>query len=134
MGVRAEVVPDRLDFQTNYLFLDSTDLGTGRRLAYRSRHVVTTTLSGWDDAIALDVRYRSRPEAVLLYPLDERGAITVVDLRLNLEVMGLDLQTRVDNLLQSEYVDVQERNPGALAEPPHHPHLPLLIPPQGAGP
>ncbi len=113
MGLRAEVLPDRLDFQTNYLFLDSTDLGTGRRLAYRSRHVVTTTLSGWDDAIALDMRYRSRPEAVLVYPLDERGAITVVDLRLNLEVMGLDLQTRVDNLLQAEYVDVQERNPGA---------------------
>ena len=113
MGLRAEVVADRLDFQTNYLFLDSTDLGTGRKLSYRSRHVVTTTLSGWDDAIALDMRYRSRPEAVLVYPLDERGAITVVDLRLNLEVMGLDLQTRVDNLLQAEYVDVQERNPGA---------------------
>lgn len=113
MGLRAEVVPDRLDFQTNYLFLDSTDQGTGRKLAYRSRHVLTTTLSGWDDAIALDMRYRSRPEAVLVYPLDERGAITVVDLRLNIEVMGLDLQTRVDNLLQAEYVDVRERNPGA---------------------
>ena len=112
-GFRAELVPDRLDFQTNYLFLDSTDLGTGRRLAYRSRHVVTTTLSGWDDVVALDVRYRSRPEAVLLYPLDERSAFTVVDLRLNLEVMGMDLQARVDNLLQAEYVDVQERNPGA---------------------
>ena len=59
------------------------------------------------------MRYRSRPEAVLVYPLDKRGAITVVDLRLNLEVLGLDLQTRVENLLQSEYVDVQERNPGA---------------------
>ena len=112
-GLRAELVPDRLDFQTNYLFLDSTDLGTGRKLAYRSRHVVTTTLSGWDDVVALDVRYRSRPEAVLLYPLDERGAFTVVDLRLNLDVMGMDLQARVDNLLQAEYVDVQERYPGA---------------------
>ena len=112
-GLRAELVPDRLNLQTNYLFLDSRDLGTGRKLAYRSRHVVTTTLSGWDDVVAVDMRYRSRPEAVLLYPLDERGAITVVDLRLNLEVMGMDLQTRVDNLLQAEYVDVQERNPGA---------------------
>ena len=111
-GLRAELVPDRLNLQTNYLFLDSTDLGTGRKLAYRSRHVVTTTLSGWEDVIALDVRYRSRPEAVLLYPLDERGAFTVVDLRLNLDVMGMDLQARVDNLLQAEYVDVQERNPG----------------------
>ena len=112
-GLRAELVPDRLNLQTNYLFLDSRDLGTGRKLAYRSRHVVTTTLSGWEEVIALDVRYRTRPEAVLVYPLDERSAFTVVDLRLNLEVMGLDLQTRVDNLLQAEYVDLQERNPGA---------------------
>ena len=112
-GLRAELVPDRLDVNTNYLFIDSEDLRTGWQLNYRSRHVVTTTLSAWDDAVGLDVRYRSRPEKVLRYPLDERGAITVVDLRLNLGVMGMDLQTRVENLLQSEYVDVQERNPGA---------------------
>ena len=112
-GLRVELVPDRLDLQTNYLFLDSRDLGTGRRLAYRSRHVVTTSLSAWDDVVALDLRYRSRPDKVLLYPLDERGAITVVDLRLNLQVRGMDLQVRVDNLLQAEYVDVQEKNPGA---------------------
>ena len=112
-GLRAELVPGKLNVNTNYLFIDSEDLRTGWQLNYRSRHVVTTTLSGWDDAVGLDVRYRSRPEKVLRYPLDERGAITVVDLRLNSEVMGLDLQTRVDNLLQAEYVDVQERYPGA---------------------
>ncbi len=112
-GLRAELVPDRLNLQTNYLFLDSTDLGTGGKLVYRSRHVVTTTLSSWDDVIALDMRYRSRPEKVLIYPLDERSAIAVVDLRLNLGVMGMDLQTRFANLLQAEYVDIQERNPGA---------------------
>ena len=112
-GLRAELVPDKLNLQTNYLFLDSTDLGTGGKLAYRSRHVVTTTLSGWDDVVALDMRYRSRPEKVLLYPLDEGSAFAVVDLRFNLGVMGMDLQTRVANLLQAEYVDIQERNPGA---------------------
>ena len=66
-GLRAGLVPDKLNVQTNYLFIDSVDLRTGRRLAYRSRHILTATLSGWDDAVALDVRYRSRPEEVLVY-------------------------------------------------------------------
>ena len=112
-GLRAGLVPDRLNLHTNYLFIDSRDLGTGRQLAYRSRHIVTATLAGWEDAVALDVRYRSRPEEVLVYEFDERSAFTVIDLRLNFKVMGMDLQTKVANLLQAEYVDIQERNPGA---------------------
>ena len=112
-GLRAGLVPDKLTVHTNYLYIDSENLRTGRKLAYRSRHIVTTTLSGWNDAVALDVRYRSRPDVVLVYPFDERGAVTVVDLRLNFKVMGMDLQTKVANLLQAEYVDIQERNPGA---------------------
>ncbi len=112
-GLRAGLVPDKLNVQTNYLFIDSVDLRTGRRLAYRSRHILTSTLSGWDDAVALDVRYRSRPEVVLLFTGDERSAFSVVDLRLNFKVMGMDVQTKVANLLQAGYVDIQERNPGA---------------------
>ena len=112
-GLRVGLVPNRVKLQANYLFLDSEDRLTGRALAYRSRHSLTTTLSGWDDWIALDLRHRSRPEQVLVYPLDERSAVTVVDLRLNSEVLGVDVQARVANLLQAEYVDVQERNPGA---------------------
>ncbi|MCY3763757.1 MAG: hypothetical protein OXH50_21130 [Gemmatimonadetes bacterium] len=37
----------------------------------------------------------------------------MVDLRLNFKVIGMDLQTKVANLLQAGYVDIQERNPGA---------------------
>ena len=59
------------------------------------------------------MRYRTKPEEVLAYPLDERGDVTLVDLRLNFEVMDVDVQTKVANLLQAEYVDIQERNPGA---------------------
>ena len=59
------------------------------------------------------MRYRTRPDMVLAFPLDERGDITLVDLRLKFEVMNVDVQTKVANLLQAEYVDVQERNPGA---------------------
>lgn len=112
-GLRLGVVPGRLNVQTNYMYLDTRDRRTNRALVYRSRHNLATTLSGWGDRVALDVRYRSEPEAVLAYPNDERGSVTVLDLRLNLEVMDMDVQTKVANLLQAEYVDVQERNPGA---------------------
>ena len=112
-GIRVGLVPNRLNLHTNYLLLNSADLGTDRELAYRSRHNLTTTLSAWDDVVGLDMRYRTRPEMVLAFPLDERGDITLVDLRLKFEVMNVDVQTKVANLLQAEYVDVQERNPGA---------------------
>ena len=111
-GARVGLVPRKLNFHANYLFLDSEDQNTGRSLAYRSRHNVTTSLVGWDDRIALDLRHRSRAEEVLAFPLDDRGPITLVDLRLLFQVMDVDVQTKVANLLQSEYVDVQERNPG----------------------
>ncbi len=112
-GVRLGVLPRRLDLAANYLLLDSRDVKSGRPLVYRSKHNLTTTLSGWREAVALDLRYRSRAEEVLAYPLDERGAITVVDLRLAMPVRSLTVQTKIANLLQAEYVDVQERNPGA---------------------
>ncbi len=112
-GARIGLVPHKLNAEANYLLLDSRDLNTGRQLAYRSRHNVTTTLSGWTDLIALDLRYRSRPEEVLAFPLDERGAITLVDLRFGMEVRDMEVQAKIANLLQAEYVDVQERNPGA---------------------
>ena len=112
-GARIGLVPHKLNAEANYLLLDSRDLNTGRQLAYRSRHNVTTTLSGWTDLIALDLRYRSRPEEVLAFPLDERGAITLVDLRFGMEVRDMHVQAKIANLLQAEYVDVQERNPGA---------------------
>ena len=112
-GARIGLVPHKLNAEANYLLLDSRDLATGRQLAYRSRHNVTTTLSGWTDLIALDLRYRSRPEEVLAFPLDERGAITLVDLRFGMEVRDMHVQAKIANLLQAEYVDVQERNPGA---------------------
>lgn len=112
-GVRVNLVPEKLNLVTNYMYLDSEDLGTTLQLAYRSLHNLTATLSGWDDVVALDLRHRSEPQVVLQWVNDERGPVTLVDLRLNLEVMDMDVQTKVANLLQAEYVDIQERNPGA---------------------
>ena len=61
-GMRVGVVPQKLNLHANYLFIDSRDLDTGQPLAYRSRHNLTTTLSGWADLVALDVRHRSEAE------------------------------------------------------------------------
>ncbi len=112
-GVRVGLVPSKLNLHANYMYVDSKDQQTGRHLAYRSRHNLTTTLSGWSDVIAVDVRHRSRPDQVLVYPLDERGAITLLDLRMAVTIMDMDVHAKIANLLQTEYVDVQERNPGA---------------------
>ena len=113
LGAQFGLIPEKLNLQSTYLFLDTRDHNTDRPLVYRSTHNVTTTLSGWADRVALDVRYRSRADQVLAFPLDERGDITVVDLRMNTTVRDMDIQAKIANLFQAEYVDVQERNPGA---------------------
>jgi len=111
-GAQFVLVPERLNLRATYLLLDSQDRNTGRPLPYRSTHNLTTTLA-WADRVGLDVRYRSRWDQVLVYPLDERGDITLVDLRMGTTIKDMHVQAKVSNLLQAEYVDVQERNPGA---------------------
>ena len=112
-GVQVALLPQQLNVHANYMFLDSRDQATGRSLPYRSRHNLTTTISAWRDRLALDMRHRSRLEEVLLFPLDERGPITLLDLRLAARVRDLDFHAKVANLMQAEYVDIQERYPGA---------------------
>ena len=112
-GVRFGLIPRRVNLGATYLYLDPVNRNTSKPLAYRSSHNLTTTVSGWSERIAVDLRYRSRPDEVLAYPLDDRGSITVVDVRLSAVVMNVELRAKVANLLQTRYVDVQERNPGA---------------------
>ncbi len=111
-GVRIGLIPEHLNLQANYVFLDTEDARTGNPLPYRSRHNLATTLSGWADRIALDFRYRSRVDEVLAFPLDPRGAITLVDVRFAGNILGTEIQGKIENLFQSQYVDVQERSPG----------------------
>ncbi len=111
-GLRVGVIPNRLDLNTNYTFLDTRDDRTGRALPYRSRHNFTATASGWRGMVAIDFRHRSRVEQVLAFPLDERNAITLVDLRARTEILGTRVQAKIENLFQTTYVDVQERSPG----------------------
>ena len=112
-GAKVGIIPQKLTLQTTYLYLDTEDKRTGRPLVYRSDHNLTTTLSMWAERLALDLRYRSRADQVLAFPLDDRGDITLVDLRMGTTVMDVEVQAKVENVLQAEYVDVQERNPGA---------------------
>ncbi len=111
LGTEVGVVPDRLSFAVTYTLLDTRDRRSGEHLPYRSAHNLTATLDG--GLVAVDLRYRSRVQRVLVYPLDDRGAITLVDLRLGYRLASLDLQAKIANLFQEKYADVQERNPGA---------------------
>jgi iron complex outermembrane receptor protein len=113
LAVRTSLVPDRLDLEASYLYLDSQDLETERPLPYRSKHNVTGTVNLLRGLLGVDVRWRSRVDEVLAYPLDPRGAITIVDLRLAVPVLGAVVQAKVGNLFNQVYPDVQERVPGA---------------------
>jgi outer membrane receptor protein involved in Fe transport len=113
ISVRTQVLRDLVDLQASYLHLQTLDLDTRLPLPYRSRHNVTGSVSALGGLIDVDVRYRSRVEQVLVYPLDQRGPVTLVDVRLGYRVAGVGLQAKVTNLFQTFYVDVMEKNPGA---------------------
>lgn len=113
VGVKSGLADGLVTLEGTYLLLDSRDLDTQLPLPYRSRHNLTGTLSALRGLVGLDVRFRSRVQQVLQYPLDPRGSITVVDLRLGYRVAGVAIQAKVTNLFQRFYVDVTERNPGA---------------------
>jgi len=103
----------RLALSCNYLYLDTRDDSTGLPLPYRSRNTVTGSLDLLGGLAGVDVQYRSRIEEVLEYPLDPRGDITTVDLRLGARVRGVLVTAKVSNLFQARYVDILERNEGA---------------------
>jgi vitamin B12 transporter len=113
VGARASLVPGVLDVEASYLFLNGEDLETGKALPYRSQHNVTGTVTALRGLAAVDVRYRSRVEEVIAYPLDPRGNIFTLDARGAYQVLGLTLQAGVRNLFNTFYTDVQERSPGA---------------------
>jgi len=112
-GAQVGVLGDQLGFKVNYLFLNSRDDRTGEPLPYRSPHNLTLTVSAFRELVAVDYLFRSEVEEVLAYPLDPRGPISVVDLRLAYRFGNWVVMGKVANLLQSKYVDIQERNPGA---------------------
>ena len=112
LGVRVGIIPEQLNLGVNYLFLDTKDKRVDLPLPYRSDHNLTATLSALRDRIGLDVRFRSAVEQVLAFPLDERSSITVVDLRFGEEILGMEVRAKISNLLQNDYVNVQERTPG----------------------
>lgn len=113
LSVKTGLADDLLALEGTYLLLDSRDLDTQLPLPYRSRHNLTGTVTALRGLVGLDVRFRSRVEQVLQYPLDPRSNIAVVDLRLGYRVAGVAVQAKVTNLFQTFYVDVMEKNPGA---------------------
>ena len=113
LGTKLGLVGGLLGVEGAYTYLDTKDLATGDPLPYRSRHNATLSLTGLRGLLGVDMRYRSRVDAVLQYPDDPRGPITVVDLQVGYRVLGTVFQAKVSNLLQAAYVDVMEKNRGA---------------------
>ena len=102
-----------IDLEANYLYPRRRRSGVGRALPYRSRHNVTGTVTALRGLAAVDLRYRSRVENVLQYPLDPRAEIFTMDVRGAYQAFGLTFLAGVRNLFNTFYTDVQERSPGA---------------------
>ncbi len=115
-GVQVGLFDDMLGLRLNYLYLNTEDKRTGNPLPYRSPHNVTVTASLLRGLLAVDFLHRSEVQRVLAYPLDQRGPISVVDLRLAYRIGDWVMMGKVSNLFQKEYVDIQERNPGATRQ------------------
>ncbi|HUL68843.1 MAG TPA: TonB-dependent receptor [Gemmatimonadales bacterium] len=113
-GAKVGLVPDLLQVEMNYQYLDTEDRDTGQPLPYRSRHNFTASVSTLGGLIGVDYRFRSRVETVLAYPLDPRTDINIVDLRLGYRALGTYFMAKVSNLFQEAYVDVKERNLGPV--------------------
>jgi outer membrane receptor protein involved in Fe transport len=112
-GIQVGLLNDMLGLKANYLYLNTEDEATGEPLPYRSPNNVTITVSGFRDLVAVDYVFRSEVEQVLAYPLDPRGPVSVFDVRLTYQIGSWVVMGKVSNLFQAEYVDIQERNPGA---------------------
>lgn len=117
-STKIAVAQDVMTMQINYMYLYTRDLGLpsdfpNTWLPYRSRNNLTTTFDFLGGLCGIDFRYRSRVVQVVAYPNDQRGPITLLDLRAGYPVLGTLLQLKAQNVLQAKYVDVQERVPGA---------------------
>ena len=113
LGVNSYLIPNWLEAQLTYLYLNSKDLDTDKALPYRSPHNLTATVNIWRQRFGVDLRYRSRIPEVLAYPLDPRGDMTVVDFRAAYNFFNVTWQMKLGNVFNTFFVDVQERIPSA---------------------
>ncbi|HEY7876800.1 MAG TPA: TonB-dependent receptor [Gemmatimonadaceae bacterium] len=113
VATKTDIVPRLVALDLNYTMLNTYDYGFHGPLPYRSKHYITGSLELLGGLTGIDLSYRSRVERVLLFPVDPRGSITLVDLRLGYPLFGSFVQAKISNLFQQRYVDIMERTPGA---------------------
>lgn len=113
LEARFDLLPRLLGLHATYLYLHPRDLTLDQPLPYRSAHTATGTLTVLGGLLNVDMQYRSRVERVLQFPADPRSSTTLVGLRAAYKLGGLLVQAKVSNLFQEQYVDLQERFPGA---------------------
>ncbi len=118
--VNAEWFDGHVLLDAGYTYMDPEDLGTGRPLKFRPRHLLTATgtLALGAARLSVDGRFISRTEAidenlVRLAPIvdgDARVPIRVVDGRASYDLIGLNLPVRlgfnVKNMFNYSYVEM----------------------------
>jgi iron complex outermembrane receptor protein len=109
--LRTSWLQNKVEWSLGYTYLNPKDLTTGEVLAYRPRHLLTSSLNArWKSFEAgFDYRYVSRLEAVRIYPKDDRVPQKVLDLWLAVIRDPYTLRLNVDNALNYNYTQI-ERN------------------------
>jgi outer membrane receptor protein involved in Fe transport len=100
-----------LGLDVSYTYMEPRDLTLDQTLAYRPRHLFSTSVSLNVGPVGFnaDYRYTSRIDAVLIYPDDDRVAQKMADARLSYDWRNYQFSFDVDNIFNYNYVPV-ERN------------------------
>lgn len=109
MDLQASLWQGRITPAISYTFLEPWDLTADAYLAYRARHLFTSTVTFTTGPfrIGLDYRYVSRLERVKVYPRDQRVPQKVADLRLGYRLWGTELGFDIGNLFNYNYTQVE---------------------------
>ncbi|NOY60622.1 MAG: TonB-dependent receptor, partial [Calditrichaeota bacterium] len=96
-------------FDIGYTYMNPQDLDLDEVLAYRSRHLLnfsgTYTFSFID--FGMDYRYVGRIEKVKLYPMDDRVAQKVMDLRMAVHHGIWTFSTNINNLFNHNHTQME---------------------------
>jgi outer membrane receptor for ferrienterochelin and colicin len=121
-GVECQVKytwPEYLTFQAGYTFLDARDASPGRlndALAYKVRHTVQASITGYFKVLTLNVsgRYRSAIDEVFIYPGSEPDANLLLHAKLSCTILGKHtVYAAVNNLTNTQYEELERyRMPG----------------------
>lgn len=104
------VLPLRnLMLNVGYTYMDPYDVEMDTTLAYRPRHILTTSLTyTWGNVeVGADYRFVSKFERVEVYPNDDRVDQKVLDLRAAFNFTGWRLSANVNNVFNHNHIQME---------------------------